>query len=235
RHGAGAAPGRDARRQPARRHHPVGRRLGDQRHELIRERPQAMRETRSQQLAGLGRVAVVLSAILLVHVLPATTQSGSSVQIFGPKEYVRTTGAPNQYTDTIAVPAWVISPYKLHIQNGDSSGSNRVSSATITVNGTQVAGPSDFNQNVAALDRTVTLTAQTTLHVTLASKPGSYLILNLAGSRADHTAPVIAIQAPVNGKAIRTATPAISFTYSDPVGAGETGASGVNPSTLKVT
>ena len=44
-----------------------------------------------------------------------------------------------------------------------------------------MAGPSDFNQNVAALDRTVTLTAQTTLHVTLASKPGSYLILNLAG------------------------------------------------------
>lgn len=178
---------------------------------------------------------MVLSAILLVYVLPATTQSGSSVQIFGPKQYVRTTGAPNQYTDTIAVPAWVVSPYKLHIQNGDPSGSNRVSSATITVNGTQVAGPSDFNQNVAALDRTVTLTAQTTLHVTLASKPGSYLILNLAGAGADHAAPVIAVTTPANGQAIRTATPAIGVTYSDPAGAGGSGASGVNLATLAVT
>src|SRR3954471_5744585 len=121
-----------------------------------------MRETWCQ-LAGFGRIAVLLGALLLGHLVPAAAQSGGSgVQIFGPKQYVRTTGAPNQYTDTFAVPAWVVSPYKLHIQNGDPSGSNRISSATITVNGTQVAGPSDFNQNVAALDRTVTLTAQTT-------------------------------------------------------------------------
>src|SRR4029079_11380686 len=77
--------------------------------------------------------------------------------------------------------------------------------------------------------------AQTTLHVTLDSKPGSYLILNLAGASGDHKAPVIAIATPVHGKSVNTATPPLAVTYGDPVGAGEPGASGVNVATLKVT
>ncbi len=179
-----------------------------------------------RRLAGIGKLAVL--AALLGYALPAATQSGSAVQVFGPKEYVRTTGAPNQYTDTFAVPAWAVSPYTLHIQNGDPSGSNRVSSATITINGTQVAGPSDFNQNVAGFDRTVTLAAQTTLHVSLASKPGSFLVINLGGSNGDHIAPVVAIAMPANGHAVNTATPSFDITYSD-------AGSGVDTATLAVT
>jgi hypothetical protein len=184
-----------------------------------------MRET-CCRLAGIGKLAVLV--VLLGHALPAATQSGSAVQVFGPKEYVRTTGAPNQYTDTFAVPAWAVSPYTLHIQNGDPSGSNRISSATITINGTQVAGPSDFNQNVAGFDRTVTLAVQTTLHVSLASKPGSFLIINLGGVSGDHAAPVVAIAMPANGHAVNTATPSFDITYSD-------AGSGVDTATLAVT
>ncbi len=187
-----------------------------------------MRQTRDRRfwLGVLGGAALL--AALAGHLPPAAAQGGSGVQVFGPKEYVRTTGAPNQYTDVIAVPAWVASPFTLHVQNGDPSGTNRVSSATIAVNGTQVAGPSDFNQNVAGFDRTVSLTAQTTLHVSLASKPGSYLILTLAGAAADHTAPAIAIASPADGRAVNTATPSFEITYGD-------AGSGVDTSTLQVT
>lgn len=183
------------------------------------------------------RLILPLLLALPLCALSAQAQgTGSSVQVFGPKTYVRTTGAPNQYTDTIAVPAWIVSPYRLRIQNGDPSGTNRVSAATITINGAQVAAaPADFNQNVATLDRDVNLTPQTTLRVTLESKPGSYLILNLGGTSADRTAPVLTFAAPADGKAVNTATPAIGLAYTDPVGAGEPAASGVDINTLKVT
>ena len=60
---------------------------------------------------------------------------------FGPRRYTRTNGAPDVFDETIAVPAWVASPYVLRIQNGEAGGQNRVSSATIVVNGVEVAPP----------------------------------------------------------------------------------------------
>src|SRR5206468_11858932 len=72
---------------------------------------------------------------------------GGNVGIFGPQRYVRTTGPKNVYTTTVDVPAWVTSPFTMHIQNGEPNGTYRVSSAWIEVNGTQVAAaPADFNQ-----------------------------------------------------------------------------------------
>ena len=105
-------------------------------------------------------------------------------QIFGPTQYLRTTGAPNQYTDTITVPANVGEPFLLHIVNGQSNGQNRISSAWITVNNVQVAGPADFGQNVAIVDRTITLNPGTNqLKVKVASTPGAYLTVRVYGTK----------------------------------------------------
>ena len=71
-----------------------------------------------------------------------------------------------------------MAPFVLHIQNGDGQGT-RVSSATIVLNGTQIAGPSDFSEQVASLDKAVSPAPQNTLQVTLASKPGSFLIISI--------------------------------------------------------
>jgi hypothetical protein len=164
-------------------------------------------------------------------------QSGggtTTVSFFGPQQYVRTTGPPNSYTTTVQVPAGVGNPFNLHIQNGEANGSNRVSSATITINNVSVAGPSDFNQNVFTLDRAVTLTPTTTLGVTLASKPGSYLRINLTGTNADHTPPVLTIAAPLTSSVINTPQAHIDIRYQDIPGSGESAASGVNITTLKV-
>jgi hypothetical protein len=156
----------------------------------------------------------------------------ATVSFFGPQEYVRTTGDPNTYTTTVLVPAWVANPFNLHIQSGEADGSFRVSSATVSINNVAVAVPADFNQNVFTLDRSVTLTPQTTLTVTLASKPGSYLRINLSGASGDHTSPAVTITAPA--AAINTPQAHFSIRYQDIPGSGETSASGVNTATLKV-
>jgi hypothetical protein len=116
--------------------------------------------------------------------------AATTIDIFGPQQYVRTTGPTNVYTTTVQVPASAGNPFTMHIQNGEADGTHRVSSGSITINNVQaVAGPSDFNQNVFTLDRNVTLTAQTTMVVSLDSKPGSYLRINLSGTNLDRTAP----------------------------------------------
>src|SRR5262249_31763102 len=74
---------------------------------------------------------------------------------------------------------------------------------------------------------------QTTLTVTLASKPGSYLRINLAGAGIDNTAPQVTIVAPANNSAIKTGQAHFDIKYQDLPGAGEAGASGVNTATLK--
>ena len=172
---------------------------------------------------------------LMIFVPRASAQVTANTPVFGPQTYTRTTGAPNEYTTTFTAPSWIISPFNLHIVNGDASGKNRISSATIALNGVQIAGPSDFNENVATIDRSVTLQATNTLQVTLASKPGSYLTVNVYGTNGDHTAPQIGIVTPAAGSYTNTASPNIEVTYSDPVGTGEPGASGVNVSTIKAT
>src|SRR4029079_12046994 len=107
----------------------------------------------------------------------------------------------------VTVPSWVVSPFRMTIQNGEADGTCRVSSAWVEVNGTQVAGPSDFNQNVARLERTVTLAPSTTLHVTLASKPCSFLIITLAGANADRAPPQVSVTDPAPGSTTTDATP----------------------------
>jgi hypothetical protein len=102
--------------------------------------------------------------------------------LFGPAQYTRTTGPPNPFSEKIALPATLIAPFRLHVQNGTPDGTRRVSSATITVNSIQVAGQSEFNQQVATFDRTVALQSNNTLQVRLTSAPESFLILTLFGT-----------------------------------------------------
>lgn len=166
-------------------------------------------------------------------VTPAVVASG--VTVFGPQTFVRTTGPPNEFDSTITVPAWIAQPFYLHVVNGDSSGNHRVSSATVSINGVALLVPSDFNQQVASADCAVNLTVPTSaLHVELASKPGSFLTINLLGQNQDHTPPTLSITAPANGSTVNTTTPHIALSYSDVKGATEPAASGVNVPSLKV-
>jgi hypothetical protein len=154
---------------------------------------------------------------------------------FGPERFVRTNGPKNEYLRTVSVPTWIVSPYLLRIQNGEPNGTYRVSSGSVQVNGSEIAGTSDFNQNVPGFERQVTLTPITTLKVVLASKPTSYLTINLCGTGADRTPPRLSWTAPATGGTVNDDTPALSLSYQDLAGTGEPGASGVDLASLAVT
>ncbi|HEX7149903.1 MAG TPA: Ig-like domain-containing protein [Thermoanaerobaculia bacterium] len=165
----------------------------------------------------------------------ATAATATDLIFFGPKKYVRTNGAKNVYTETIEVPAWMKAPFRLRVQNGEANGTYRVSSATVAVNGVEILTQSDFNQNAATYEKPVTLTApKSTLVVTLASKPTSYLTMWLHGTTADLTAPRLTWTQPVTSSTINTPTPQLVVSYGDAAGTGEPAAAGVDLASLKV-
>jgi RHS repeat-associated protein len=145
-------------------------------------RSRSMTASWSMQLMTHSRIALVVALAWFGLAVPALATPDQL--IFGAKQYVRTTGAPNQFTDTIAMPPTVGPPFLLHVVNGQSNGQNRISSAWIEVNNVQVAGPADFGQNVAVVDQTITLNPGTNqLKVRLASTPGAFLTVSVYGTK----------------------------------------------------
>jgi hypothetical protein len=67
----------------------------------------------------------------------------------------------------------------LIIHNGDANGKNRASSAVIILNGTQVVGPNEFNQQVGLIEKPLVLNQNNTLEVKLRSAPGSFLSVQI--------------------------------------------------------
>ncbi|HKO42296.1 MAG TPA: PKD domain-containing protein [Pyrinomonadaceae bacterium] len=126
------------------------------------------------------------------------TQTENNLTLFGPRRFDRTTGSPNQYLEQFSLPAGVTSPPKLRIQNGSAGGANRVSSATVKLNGAEILIQSDLNQNVAIIERTVDLSATNSLEVRLTSNPGSYLVINISAETIpeDTTPPSVSITVP---------------------------------------
>jgi hypothetical protein len=187
-----------------------------------------------------GRDGVRRSAVASKHsprcaTPPPPDEASCDVRFWGPRRFTRTCGKPDEYEETIALPAWISQPHVLRVVNGEPDGRQRVSSARIEIDGATVAGPSDFSMKVAGFDREVTLRTESRLEVRLESGPGSFLQLSLCGGRGDRTAPVVAWAQPAPGSATNDKTPHLALTYEDPVGGGEPGASGADPSTLAVT
>ncbi len=111
-------------------------------------------------------------------------QSSDTLTIYGPRRFDRVSGPPATVTDQFALPSDAVPPFTILVQNGDSNGSNRVSSATITLNGTEVFTQRDFNQNTATLTKQVSLIASNTIAVRLSSAPGSFLTITITSARS---------------------------------------------------
>jgi hypothetical protein len=147
------------------------------------------------QPCGVGspRGAATCSALCVLFAgmfaaTAATTEPATSV--FGPRKFVRATGAPRTETERFTIPSGSTGPFTLVITNGEADGRNRVSSATVTLNGVTIARQSDFNQNVREIRRTVTLVASNVLQVELQSLVGSYIFINVNGVQ-ENRAPTV--------------------------------------------
>ena len=155
-----------------------------------------------------------LRAIIIVILMVGFALPGWSGEytIFGPKQFVRGTGGPVKETVNFSSPV-VGSGFTMKIQNGDTQGGNRVSSATITLYGTQIFGPPDFNQQTGSLQHIVSLGSSNSLSVNLASAPASVLTIAVTGE--DDTPPVIVITTPQNGSATGAGSINVSGKVSD--------------------
>jgi hypothetical protein len=118
-------------------------------------------------------MSIVLLVFLAMTITPA---AAGTFTPFGPKTYVRGTGAPVTVTNTFSV----LNPntqYTLRVHNGGltDSPTDLVSSTTIIVNGVTVVAPNDLNQNVTAVDKPVTLRASNQIDVQVRGAPGGRL------------------------------------------------------------
>lgn len=166
--------------------------------------------TRGAAVRVAGMYVGVVAALLMAWV--AVSWGGTFVA-FGPESFVRSTGQPSPVTRNFSV----LNPrttYTLHINNGGLQGEfARVSSAVITLNGVQIAGPNDFNQTVTMIDKPVTLLSTNTLALELRSQPGSGIGLQILG--ADNDLPSVVITSPADGTLLNVLAVPVTGTVSD--------------------
>ncbi|MBB5347171.1 carboxypeptidase regulatory-like domain-containing protein [Desulfoprunum benzoelyticum] len=124
--------------------------------------------------------------VLVSCVVVASTATGGEISAFGPKKYLRTTGAPNVYQDTFAAEP---GEARLTIRNGregqKSNADDRVTSGVVRLNGVVLFTHDDFKHQTYILETPVILSGDNEIRVELESKPGSYLALEIIRTVAD--------------------------------------------------
>lgn len=135
----------------------------------------------------LGRALLVIGVVLFAG---TSAVRAGTFTAFGPQNYTRGTGAPVTVTNSFSV----LNPntqYTLKAFNGglQDATTELVSSGFVTVNGVQVIGPNNFNQNVTEVDVPVTLQGSNTISVQVRGQPGGLLTIEIIG--VDNDPPTI--------------------------------------------
>lgn len=167
--------------------------------------------------------------LALIFCVLSGEAAAATFDVFGPEAFVRSNGKPVNVVQSF--PANPSATYVLHLDNGGSAGQfKRVSSAVVKLNGVVVLEESDFNQNVAKIDRDVTLQADNKLEVEVRGAPGSGFHLVIRGEDGtvpDREAPSVAFLTPSDGSLLPNATPTITAVVSD-------SGSGVDPASIRL-
>ena len=120
----------------------------------------------------------LLSSVTLTSTVRALQAPAAPMTVaFGPQQYIRAAGRPETFTETFQYHG--TSPCQIVVVNGNADGTQRISSASISLNGQQIVGPKDFNQQVGGIVKAVVLADQNQLSTTLRSKPGSFLTVSV--------------------------------------------------------
>lgn len=157
----------------------------------------------------------------------ACTLTNATLPVLGPMEFQRSKGKPVTKTTGFDIP--IDGDICVSVTNGlhDPPHGHRVSSAWIRIDGIVVFGPDSFSQVTAGINQALPIKAGAhELSVELASKPGSFLTVEIRLLAEDNEPPEVAIE-PADGSTVSTDTPIVRIGYTD---AGV----GVNPSSFSV-
>jgi len=176
--------------------------------------------------------SMLLMAVLMTHGCRTDTGSGTSalgdeskpnacsltdvtVPVLGPLEFQRAKGKPITESANFEVP--LKGDICVSVTNGlhDPPHGHRVSAAWLEIDGNLVIGPDPFSQVVEDIQTPYpVLTGEHQLSVRLASKPGSYLTVELRFLPEDREPPVVSI-VPANGGTLDTDLPLFKVGYID--------------------
>lgn len=187
--------------------------------------PYVVRPRFALSLYILSRISSRHSSILLqfcrialsLGILLAGPQAvAGTFTAFGPQDYTRGTGDPITVTNNFSVRN-PNTQYTLKAFNGGllDASTELVSSTIVTLNGVQIIGTSNFNQNVTEVDVPVTLQAANTLAVQVRGQPGGVLTIEIIG--VDNDPPTIqATVSPVaNAAGWNNTNLTVTFVYDD--------------------
>jgi len=160
--------------------------------------------------------AAVICIVTVFFTFPASTVFPGNFVGFGPQNYTRGTGSPVAVTNAFTV----LNPntsYTLKINNGGlvDGEFEKVSSAVISLNGVQIVGPNEFNQNVTLIEKPITLAASNQLSVELRGKPGGGITIQIIGIDNDPPTITASVNPPSNATGWNSSGVTVSFTCSD--------------------
>ena len=126
----------------------------------------------------MKRIVACLSILLFITLVFKFSSFAEETVVFGPQQFERVKGKPVD-SNVVFFCSSIDSEYKLIVKNGTENSESRVSSATITINSNQVVTPSDFNQQVEIIEKSVQLSPNNEISVHLSGKPGSLITLSI--------------------------------------------------------
>ncbi len=137
----------------------------------------------------------------------------NSFNVHGPTQYAVSSGSSTTHSGSITLPATAAAPYRVYVVNGASDGTQRVTSGSVTLNGTQIVTTSELTTAVGSLTKVVTLNPSNTLGVTVNGSVGRYVTVRFTAT--DTTKPGLTITAPAPNALTNQTSLAVSGTISD--------------------
>ncbi len=181
-------------------------------------------------ISGFRSFLLFPVATLLVAMAPSPGAAGTFT-VFGPETYLRGTAQPATVVKSFSV----LDPsaeYFIRIHNGGLQDGEyeKVSSSIVMLNGVQVVGPAELNQNVTVVEKPVSLRSSNEIGVEVRSKPGGAIIVQIFGIDVVPPAITASVSPAPNGAGWHASDATVSFTCTD-----ETSGVAICPSPVVVT
>jgi RHS repeat-associated protein len=124
-------------------------------------------------------ICILLSTLFISSLFAKPAAGGQQPNdewvVFGETRFDGKTGTAKTYTQKFTVPILKPQSFNLQLVNGDGNGKNRVTNATVKLNGVTIISPTECTQQTASLTKEVTVQSSNTLQITVNGKTGSYI------------------------------------------------------------